>query len=111
MASWVRNLILCLFLASCGKLPLPGLGGPNVAANVQAGHTNNQTVGTTQNLVRPQARTIRQSSDKNQVQAETVEQVEVNQTPIWLIIAFAFALLLDSPLRWPGQIYGAFRRD
>ena len=33
-------------LSSCGKIPsiLTG-GGPNVAANVQAGKTNNQTLG------------------------------------------------------------------
>ena len=38
-------------LASCGPLsPLNLLtgGGPNVAANVQAGETNTQTIGTTE---------------------------------------------------------------
>lgn len=105
-----------LALSSCGSLPVRLLtgGGPNVAANVQAGKTNAQTVGTTQvteqKLVRPQARQIRQSSDTNKVQADTARDVTVNENSPWLIIAFAVALFLDSPIRWPGQIWRAIRK-
>ncbi|MFC3118241.1 hypothetical protein [Jhaorihella thermophila] len=48
--------------------------------------------------MRPQARNIHHSADDNRVNAERVERVVVNETPIWLIIAFAVALLMDSPL-------------
>lgn len=111
----VLLLVTLLALAGCGKLPLPGLGGPNVAANVQAGKTNNQTVGTNkiteQKIIRPQVRTLNQSADENQVRAETVGAVTVKEgNDMWLIIAFAIALLLDSPLRWPEQIWNGIRK-
>lgn len=43
--------LLALTLAGCSGSPLSLLtgGGPNIAANVQAGKTNTQTLGTTQN--------------------------------------------------------------
>lgn len=112
---WPAAVALIFTLASCsGALRLLTGGGPNVAANVQAGKTNAQTVGsskiTEQKIVRPQARTLRQSADDNRVSADRVETVVVQETPAWLIIAFAVALFLDSPLRWPGQIVGGFRR-
>lgn len=97
-------LFLSFFLASCtGSLPFKLLsgGGPNVAANTQIGRTNTQTIGKTditeQKLVLPEARpeSISQSADN----------FVVNEAPTWLIIAFAVALFLDSPLRWPEQIY------
>lgn len=89
MVRWTKALVVVLFLASCGKLPLPGLGGPNVAANVQAGQTNSQTVGTTQNLVRPQARSVYQTADQNRVRAEAVETVVVNEgIKPWHVLAF-----------------------
>jgi hypothetical protein len=109
----VRALSLTLLLAACGSpLDLLTGGGPNVAANVQAGKTNSQTIGTTKNtsqkVVRPQA-PVRQSSDTNRVSADSVETVVVQEYPAWLIWAFAAALFLDSPLRWPGQIWRAIR--
>jgi hypothetical protein len=63
-----------------------------------------------QKITRPQARNIRQSQDTNKVQADKVKTVVVNEVPVWIIIAFAVALLLDSPLRWPGQIINGFKR-
>ena len=113
-----RGLALVALLAAlsgCGG-PLSFLtgGGPNVAANVQAGKTNSQTVGTTriseQKVVRPQARSIEQSAGQTGVRSERVETVIVNEYPVWLVLAFALAVFLDSPLRWPGQIIDAFRR-
>jgi nitrate/TMAO reductase-like tetraheme cytochrome c subunit len=108
-------LALLLLLGACGGLPafLSG-GGAKVAANVQAGKTNTQTVGksehSSQKIVRPQAREIRQSADRNKVQADKVQTVVVQEVPAWLIIAFAVALFLDSPLRWWGQIVAGLRR-
>ena len=73
-----------LLLASCGSGPLSFLtgGGTNVAANVQAGAENNQTIGlrTTENnsIVRPRV----QGDFDNSTQV-------VNQiTPLTLFFAF-----------------------
>ncbi len=110
-------IFLCLLMASCsGPLKFLTGGGPNVAANVQAGKTNAQTIGQTtvteQNLVRPTARRISQSADSNDVRAERVETVVVQeQVPAWIWITWALLLMLDSPVRWPGQIIAGFRRQ
>ncbi|TNE46862.1 MAG: hypothetical protein EP341_09580 [Sphingomonadales bacterium] len=112
-------LALCaLLLASCtggGALRLLTGGGPNVAANVQAGKTNVQSVGETsvsdQRIIRPQARTIEQSSGDTRVKAETVQTVVVQErVPPWIWITWAVLLMLDSPLRWPGQIIDGLRK-
>jgi len=113
-------LLLLVFsgmvLAGCGSSPLSLLtgGGPNVAANVQAGKTNTQTIGTTtvteQKLVRPKARKIQQTADTNKVRADEVKTVVVNEYPVWLIIAFAVALFMDSPVRWVEQLLSLLRR-
>ena len=72
-----------------------------MAANVQAGKTNSQTIGTTENtsqkIVRPQARDIRQSKDTNSVQADSVETVVVNEVPVWVIVALVLGWLFPSP--------------
>lgn len=83
-----RALVLCLLLAGCGKLPIPGLGGPNVAANVQAGKTNSQSVGQT-SFVEQKARaeTITQSADKNDVRGENVVVNNQGISP-WHVLAF-----------------------
>lgn len=113
----LRWLLVCsgiLLMVGCSN-PLDLLmGGTNVAANTQVGKTNTQTIGTTKNLeqsiVRPQARDIRQTSDTNKVSADRVETVVVNEYPAWLIIAFAVALFLDSPIRMVQDLLGAFKR-
>jgi len=98
----MRILLLCFLLAGCGASPLNLLtgGGPNVAANVQAGQTNSQTVGTTNNvsqkLVRPVAREIRQSNDTSRVKSDRVETVTMNEglNHWWLIGILLWSLLL-----------------
>ena len=111
-----RALLLALLLSGCGgPLSLLTGGGPNVAANVQAAKTATQTLGSS--TVQDQritsataARDVVQSSDRGTVKAESVQTIVVHQYPAWLIIAFAIALFLDSPLRWAEQIRGLFRR-
>lgn len=101
----VRFLLACLgilLMASCSNpLDLLTGGGVNTAANVQVGKTNNQTIGTTSNtdqkIVRPKARDIRQSSDKNKVQADEVQTVVVNEVPVWVILLLILGWLLPSP--------------
>ncbi|MGH1447444.1 MAG: bacteriophage spanin2 family protein [Cognatishimia sp.] len=111
----VRVLCLCLLLAACsGPLNLLTGGGPKVAANVQAGKTNTQTIGQTNvnelSLVRPQARTIKQSTGETGVEAERVETVIIEQRiPLVYWVALILAIFLDSPSRWPGQVWNAVR--
>jgi hypothetical protein len=103
-------------LAACGgPLSLLTGGGPNVAANVQAGKTNSQTIGQTnvteQKLVRPQARSIEQSTGETRVRTERVETIIVDEkVPAWIWLLMALAWVLDSPARWPAQIKAALRR-
>jgi hypothetical protein len=113
----ITVVLLCASLAACSPgqaLNLLTGGGPNVAANVQAGKTNTQTIGTTkvteQKLVRPQARTVRQSSDTNSVQAEQVQQVVVNEGAPWSLVYALIALcMVFLALPRADQIWSAFR--
>jgi hypothetical protein len=107
MLNRLRTMVLLLGMtltAACSGLnPLSLLtgGGPNVAANTQLGKTNSQTIGTTntveQVLVRPQANTIRQSNDTSTIQADKVDHVTINETPLWIIILLVLGWLLPSP--------------
>lgn len=84
----------CLFLAGCGgPLSLLTGGGPNLAANVQAGAENRQAGVSVERQaptvsIRPNARTgaIRQDSGDSRVRADSVQTVVVNEANIWLIV-------------------------
>lgn len=107
-----RNItvaLLCAFLAACSPVSaLKSLtGGPNVAANVQAGKTNTQTIGQTsvteQKLIRPQARSIEQSTGSTRVRSDRVETVNVNEKDSpWIV----FALVLVAVIATAGWIHG-----
>ena len=105
-----------LLMAGCSGSPLSLLtgGGPNVAANVQAGKTNTQTIGTTtvteQKLVRPQAKTINQTSDNNRVRAESVKTVVVNEVPTWVILLLILGWLFPSPGEIGRSIASIFKK-
>ena len=92
-----------MVIPACGANPLSLLtgGGPNVAANVQAGKTNSQTVGTTQNvnqrLENVTSESVRQSNDSNSVQADRVETIVVNEVPVWVILLLILGWLFPSP--------------
>lgn len=90
-------------LGSCSGLnPLSLLsgGGPNVAANVQAGQKNEQTAGVRtsneQTIVRPNARDITQTADKG-VKAEVIDNVTVQNVPPWVLVLLVLGWLLPSP--------------
>ena len=107
-----------LVLTGCGGInPLSLLtgGGPNVAANVQAGKTNSQTIGTTNNveqkLIRPQANTIKQSNDSTKLKADNVQTVVVNEVPVWVILLLILGWLFPSPNEIARYIRGLFRRS
>ncbi|WP_417702279.1 bacteriophage spanin2 family protein [Pseudophaeobacter sp.] len=105
-----------LVLASCGT-PVGQLaelagGGTNVAANVQVGRTNAQTLGSAefsdQRIVRPQARTIEQSAGRTGVRSERVETLIVREDPpAWLLLLALIGWLAPTPrqiglVAWSG---------
>lgn len=87
--------------------------GPKVAANIQAGKTNTQTVGTTNNVeqkvVSPTvSRDLVQSSDTTEVKADKVETVNVSNTEPWVILLLILGWLLPSPneiARWVSNLF------
>ena len=107
MKNFVVFLCLTGLLMSCGPLKL-GLGGPNVAANVQAGQSNSQTLGqsstTIQTIKNPTAETITQDSSSSEVKAEVIEKVEVKNIEDWFLILLVALLLLGWILPTPTQI-------
>lgn len=119
----LRLLALLMVLSSllsvtgCGSSPLSLLtgGGPNVAANVQAGKTNQQTVGNSQvveqKLVRPQADTIKQSNDTQRVKADEVQTVVVNEVPAWVIFLLLLGWMLPSPNEIARKVHSLWQRN
>lgn len=92
--------VLTLTVSSCTKpLDLLTGGGTNVAANTQLGQQNNQTLGTS-TVTTTKAETIERVNNNNsKVTSDSVQTVVVNEYPVWLIIAFVVAVLMDSPVR------------
>lgn len=89
MVPRVSVFLLCLLLAGCsGISPLKLLGGgPNVAANVQAGKTNNQTLGATKITEQTaRAEIVTQTADTNEIRGETVVVNKTGYTP-WHVLA------------------------
>lgn len=110
-------LLLCLLVSigmvsSCSKIPLGLLGGgTNVAANTQVGKTNNQTVGTTKNTeqditVTKLDGTVKQSNDENKVNTDIVENLNINETNMWIILLLILGWLMPSP----HEIWNGFLR-
>jgi len=108
------SLLALSTTASCSQLnPLGFLssGGPNVAANVQAGETNNQTVGTSKSTVQEikvekLEGTVSQTADSNKVNTDTVENLTINEIPVWVILLLILGWLLPTPT----QIANGFLR-
>lgn len=97
---------LAITLTGCGKGPLSLLtgGGPNVAANVQAGKENSQAVvsQTTRNEAGRDVNTA-------QVQADTAE-VTIQETPPWVVLLLILGWLLPSPNEIGRWITNLFKR-
>ena len=106
-----------MLLSGCGASPLNLLtgGGPNVAANVQAGQENRQagvSLETTQTITRPQSRDIEQvQRQETGVRTETVETLVIQErVPAWIWAIVVIGWVMDSPLRWPGQLWNLVGR-
>jgi len=96
-----------MLVTSCGLSPLSLLtgGGPNVAANVQAGAENNQGIniktGAPSVSVRPNSR------------VDAIDQSTTNNTTIdpWIILLLILGWLLPSPNEMARWVTGLFRRE
>lgn len=110
-------LMSMLTLTGCGGSPLSFLtgGGPNVAANVQAGKQNNQTIGTStvrefgDQTVRAE-RVNSTQSQENKVNANDVQTVVVNEIPAWVVLLLIAGWLLPSPGEISRTVHGWFSR-
>jgi len=111
----VLALTALMVIPACGSpLSLLTGGGPNVAANTQAGQENSQTIGAdldqSQNIVRPNARDITQTKDTNTVRTEKVESLTIQETPLWIIVLLILGWLLPSPGEMGRILRGFFKK-
>jgi len=114
LSVWIGSASL---VTGCGKGPLSLLtgGGPNVAANVQAGKENNQAV------VSQTTRTEVKAGDNaeiktisSKVATETIDKVTVNEVPPWVILLLILGWLLPSPneiARWITNLFTRKKRN
>jgi hypothetical protein len=105
----VLLLVALLALSGCGGGPLSLLtgGGPNVAANVQAGKENTQQAVAVQQKTEAGRDVIQQTSP---VVAENIKEVNIQQTPLWILVLLILGWLLPSPNEIARWIRGLFKR-
>lgn len=114
----ILALAVILTTASCSGInPLGALtGGTNVAANTQIGKTNTQTVGTTNNTdagIRTDGNvdTINQDFDSgNKVATDRVDNLTINEIPIWIILLLLLGWLLPTPTQIGQGFLNLFRK-
>jgi hypothetical protein len=106
------GVMVAFSLTSCASLnPLGFLSsGVNTAANVQAGKTNTQTLGTTRNNTVTESVVDKVDQSNNQLKTEKVETVNIQQTPLWMIILLILGWLLPSPGEMARWFKGLFKR-
>ena len=92
-------LVLTLIPSSCTKLPIPLGGGTNVAANTQVGAQNNQTLGTSTVMDQTfkDTKINKVTQGDNKVSTDSIENVTVNETPMWLILLALLGWFLPTP--------------
>jgi hypothetical protein len=105
----VLLLVALLALSGCGGGPLSLLtgGGPNIAANVQAGKENTQQAVAVQQKTEAGRDIIQQTSP---VVAENIKEVNIQQTPLWILVLLILGWLLPSPNEIARWIRGLFKR-
>lgn len=92
------------------------MGGTNVAANTQIGKTNTQTVGTTNNTDAGIKTTgdidaINQEFDSgNTVATDSVNNLTINQIPVWVILLLLLGWLLPTPSQIGQGFLNLFRK-
>lgn len=99
----MRALVLILLLSGCGALPLGllGGGGPNVAANVQAGKENRQTAVGFEERVEAGRDVIQKEVETGQVETLTVNNQDI---PPWVILLALIGWLLPTPTQIGNSI-------
>lgn len=108
-------------LGGCTSLPsflnpLSGGGGPTVNANVLAGKENTQQVVAQQNR-QDAGRDIVTTEIIKEVEAESVEEIKINNTniPPWVLLLLLLGWLLPTPQSiglWLGSLFtGLFKRN
>lgn len=112
MNKYILAFLSVSLLTACNSLPLGLLtgGGPNVAANVQAGKTNSQTLGTTR-ITEQRTNSGDIITKEGKVAAEKVETVTVNEVPPWVILLLVLGWLLPSPGEIGRWITNLFKRN
>jgi hypothetical protein len=104
----MKPLVLILLLSACSLSPLKALtGGPSLSANVQAGKENTQQAVAYQNTTKAGRDVVQQSSPVN---AQEVREVNIQQTPIWMIALLILGWLLPSPNEIANWIRGLFKK-
>jgi len=117
LKSWFGrySLLLLLLLAlistpSCTQNPLSLLtgGGPSVNANVLAGQEVTQQLVANQNR-QDAGRDVVTNEIKKEVEADSVEEVEINNTniPPWVILLLLLGWLLPTPQEMIRDIFNA----
>ena len=97
------SLALCAALAGCGALPLGMLGGgPNVAANVQAGRENRQTAVGFEERIEAGRDVIQKEVETGQVETLTVNNEKI---PPWVLLVALIGWLLPTPTQM-GEAIG-----
>jgi len=105
----MKFLLIVLLLAGCGSSPLNLLtgGGTNVAANTQIGKENTQQAVVSQTKTEAGRDVVQQTSP---VIAEQIKEVNIQQTPLWMLILLILGWLLPSPNEIARWIRGLFKR-
>ena len=97
----LSSLTLVLLLSGClgNPLSLLGGGGPNVAANVQAGAENNQTGAQVGDIIK--AETVNSGvSPSGSVGSFNISNQDI---PVWVILLLILGWILPSPREiWVG---------
>lgn len=97
-----------MILSGCNGLPLGvlGGGGPNVAANVQAGRENRQTA-----LGIEQRTEAGRDIVTKELEAGPVDNLTINneEIPAWVLLVALLGWLLPSPGEMGRGIYGMIK--
>lgn len=105
----IRILLVLGLLTGCSSLGTAALktltsSGPSVNANSQVGKENRQT------LTFGSVEEVRGNKEERVVQADRVENVVVNEVPVWVILLLILGWLLPSPQEMVRGFYSLFQR-
>lgn len=94
----LTSLLLLTGCTGINPLSVLGGGGPNVAANVQAGAENNQQV-VAQQTINKADRDVVNTTETKQVETQQVETINITneKIPLWYVILLIVGWLLPSP--------------